>query len=77
LNCGWSKVFLERLEYAVSCIAPVLPEAFAFPNIISTFEDMGWCPFNLSTILSRGDELPQPVITACERAWPKLLELCG
>lgn len=76
-NCAWSKLFLERLEYSVNSIAPVLPLAFHFASIMSTFQSMGWSPFDLPTILARGDEVPQPFLTACERAWPKLFIMCG
>jgi hypothetical protein len=76
-NCGWAKLFLERLEYSVCSIAPVLPLAFHFPSIISTFQSMGYCPFDLPTILRQGDELPEPVLAAAERSWDKLLRLVG
>jgi hypothetical protein len=75
-NCTWQKIFLERLEYSVSAIAPVLPLAFHYAAIISTFDDMGWAPFNLRKILLRAQDVSEAVILACERAWIKLLLNC-
>jgi len=75
-GCAWQKVFLDRLEYSVCAIAPALPLAFNYASIISTFDDMGWSPYNLRRILSRAQDTSEAVMTQCETAWPKLLLNC-
>jgi hypothetical protein len=71
---SWADGFLLQLEHALYCAARVLHIAFGYPNVMKTFEMMGWCPSNFETIIRRTKYITEDDVQQCLDAWPRLLE---